>query len=420
MSTLTGQGASTHLRRVGQMSAVGALAGQISAAIGSFALQILAARTLGATGLGTFAFLYGALIMATALSSGLIGDTLTVLDRHEPRIRSALWQVGWTAVTGTAVIGFLLATHRLSTTGAVWFALALATFMIEDLGRRLLMATLHFWSLVPVDVVAFVVSMGVLGACALNGPLQVEQFLAAITIGQAAATVLAIRLLPATERSRIPRVRGGWRPVLGFGLWRAAQQFVRPTMLNAARAIVLVAAGTAAVGQLEAARILVAPALVMVQGLGSYLFSSYAADRHVPTAELRDRADRAALILLGSAVLVGGVAGVVLPTVGGWLTGGRYTLSLLAVLGWACYAASVAAVLPYGSLAAVRGRQQWLLLIRIIDSVLSLAIAAVALLVIGTGAAWLPWLLSIGSFVGGLLCRQVLLGAAEQQGRRAL
>jgi hypothetical protein len=39
----------------------------------------------------------------------------------------------------------------------------------------------------------------------------------------------------------------------------------------------------------------------------------------------------------------------------------------------------------------------------------SVAVAASAVLVLGASTDWVPWLLSVGSFVGGLLCRQLIL-----------
>ncbi len=81
----------TH-RLAGDTSArvAGAVGAQLSQALASFVLQVLAARLLGASGLGTFALLYGGIIIGTALCTGLVGDSLTVLDRNDPHIRAGL------------------------------------------------------------------------------------------------------------------------------------------------------------------------------------------------------------------------------------------------------------------------------------------------------------------------------------------
>jgi O-antigen/teichoic acid export membrane protein len=351
------------------------------------------------------------MVMATAVSTGLVGDSLTVLDRSDPRVRSALWRIGWIVVTGSAGLGFALTVTlgALPLQACVAFALAMAAFVTADLGRRLLMANLRFWSLVVVDGVGLGVGLGFLGLVALSRELELTHLLLAVTLTQVTAVAIAVTMLPGHERGRPRSGWGAWRAVLGFGSWRAAQQFVRPTMLNAARWVVLVAAGAAAVGELEAARIFVAPAMLLVQGFGSYLFSSYAADRDQGARVLLGRADRAASVMLGSAVVVGAGAALLLPVLGDLVTAGRFDLNVAAVLGWACYAASCAAVLPYGSLAAVRGQQQLVFLVRVADSLLSLGLVAALVLLAGLDFGWTPWLLSAGSFAGGLWCRQVLL-----------
>lgn len=400
--------------------AVGALVAQVAQALGNFVLQVLAARELGASGLGLFAFLFGALVMATAVSTGLVGDSLTVLDREEPAVRAALWRIGWLVVGISTVSAFVVGSAGISLSVGVLFATAMASFMLADLTRRLLMAGLRFWALAVVDSVALAAAGLVLGCAALVGDVRLEHFLAALTVSQLTVVTLGLWRLPRAER-RLPQWGwGDWRAVMHYGTWRAVQQFVRPTALNAARWLVLVAAGTAAVGQLEVARVFVAPAMLLVQGLGSYLFASYAADRDLGVAQLRGRADRAAAAMVGGAVVVGAAAAVSVPVLGHLLSAGAFEVSPLAALGWACYAASCAAVMPYGSLAAVRGRQLAVLVVRLVDAAVSLLLVAFFLLVVGVDPALVPWLLSVGSFVGGVLCRQVLLSQrATRAGQEA-
>lgn len=397
--------------RIRTPKAVGAVAAQGIQAFGSFLLQVLAARQLGAASFGTFAFLFGGMIMATAVSTGLIGDSLTVLDRHSPQVRAALWRLTWVVVGVSTSIGLIvsLTLDTMSLASCAAFGAAMAAFMVADLCRRLLMARLRFWSLVLVDATAASVALGYVGVLIWRGSPGLTNFLLAMLIGQLTACTVALLRLPSEERCRAPRGWGAWREVIGFGSWRAAQQFVRPTMLNLARWVVLVAAGQAAVGELEAARVLVAPAMLLVQGVGSYLFSTYAADRDAGMAKLLARADRAAAVMLVGAMAVGAAAAGVLSKVSSVVTAGRFDLSVLAVLGWACYAASCAAVLPYGSLAAVGGRQRFVFVLRVADSIASLVITAGAVLALHASTDWVPWLLSVGSIFGGLLCRQVIL-----------
>lgn len=402
-----------------RLPALGALVAQVAQALGNFVVQVFAARELGATGVGTFAFLFGALVMATALSSGLVGDSLTVLDRHEPAVRTALWRIAWLVVGVSSLLAIGLSTGSgLSLTVGVFFATAVATYVLADLVRRVLMARLQFWTLVVTDSVALFATAAVLVVAASLGSLRLEHFLAALTLGQLTALVLATTQLPRHERLRPSSGWGDWRAVLGYGSWRALQQLLRPTTLNAARLLVLLVAGTAVVGVLEVARVLVAPAMLLVQGFGSYLFASYAADRERTTASLRRRADRAAAVMVLGAAVAGAVVATALPLVEDLITDGAFEVSVVAVLGWACYAASCAAVMPYGSLAAVRGHQLAVLVVRLVDSLFSLFLVALLVVVLRVDPQLTPWLLSAGAFVGGCLCRQLLLSDTSRFGRR--
>jgi O-antigen/teichoic acid export membrane protein len=232
---------------------------------------------------------------------------------------------------------------------------------------------------------------------------------AVLAIGQHTACCVAWRCLPTAERRLSRPGTTGLAEVVGFGGWRAIQQFVRPTMLNAARWAVLVAAGSAAVGELEAARVFVAPAMLVVQGVASYLFASYAAAQDQPLAQLLGRADRGATTMLATCTLLAVGAALAVPWLGPAVTGDSFALSVTAVLGWGVYAASCAAVQPYGSLAAVRGAPAKVLLLRVLDSSAALAVTALAVLVWGMPFVWVPWVLAGGSFIGGYLCRRLLL-----------
>jgi O-antigen/teichoic acid export membrane protein len=391
-------------------AAAGAVAAQVTIAFGSFLLQLLAARALGAEGLGVFALLFGSVVIATAVSSGLIGDSLTVLDRHDPDIRSALAWLAALTVGLAATAAFVLASSlgHLPVATAALFAGATAAFMMADLLRRSLMACQRYWRLVVVDSVATVAAMGFL-LVASGSTLTLNHFLGALWIGQTVACLVALRSLPRSERSLPARRWGDVTAVLSFGSWRAVQQFVRPTTLNLMRWLVLITASQVAVGQLEAARIFVAPAMLFVQGVGAYLFSSYAAGRDEPLSFLLRRADRGAAVLLAGCCAMAPLAALAVPILGSVLTDGDYELDTIAVLGWAVYAASCAVVLPYGSLAAVRGDQAKVLGLRIVDSLLGLAATAIALLWLGLPAAVAPWLLSAGSIAAGVIVRQRLL-----------
>jgi O-antigen/teichoic acid export membrane protein len=390
---------------------VGAVAGQLSQAFASFVLQVIAARTLGASGLGVFALLYGLLLVSTAVSSGLVGDSLTVLDRGEPEVRSALLSWGAIVCGLAGVLGGLVfwLSGIISGLAAFLFALTVATFMVESLLRRLLMATMRFWYLVVVDLVGLAFSLAVLGVWQATGTVSLDALLVAWVSGQVVGSIAAVWCLPKTERHLGPWRRPAMGRVAAFGSWRAAQQSIRPSTLAAARFLLTIAVGQALFGQLEAARVYMAPALLVVGGLGSYLFSSYALKKTSTVSALIRRADRAAGAMLIVTLAMAGLATIASPWAGSLVTGSSFSMVPLAVFGWGVYAASSAAVMPYASLAAIRGRQRVVMLVRTTDAVLSLAVLCLLIFPGQMEISWAPYELAAGSFLGAALIRRFVL-----------
>ena len=119
-------------------------------------------------------------------------------------------------------------------------------------------------------------------------------------------------------------------------------------------------------------------------------------------------ADRGVLVLVVVILFFGVGAVLIIPLLGPLLTGGEYDISVLTVTGWLVYTLSVATVTPYGALAAVRGLQVAVLVVRIADSVFSLALAA-ALVYLVRSIEWVPIGLAVGSVAGGVAIRQYVL-----------
>jgi O-antigen/teichoic acid export membrane protein len=398
--------------------ATGAIGAQLAQALASLVLSIAAARSLGADGLGVFGLLSGGITLVTALSTGLVGDSLTVLDRGAPKVRSGLQIVGLgvAALAGIASTVVCAVTGLLSWPVAVAFGVASAAFMIEDYLRRLLMATLKFWSVLIVDLSALAVTIAWLVGADLIGTLSMMQIVLAILASQIIGFVVAAFLLPSAERHFARFKRGEIVSVLRFGSWRSAQQVVRPGMLTLMRILVVVAVSTVAYGELEAARVYTAPTLLMVNGIGSFLFATYAAERHHGLSPLVKRADRGAVSMFVAVLFAGVVAVVLLPYFGKIVSGGKFDISALAVFGWVLYSATAAVLMPYGSLAAVSGMHVKVFNFRLLEAAISLASVGVVLFVFHASASWTPFAMALGPIVLGLVIRQYILLPAARKG----
>jgi hypothetical protein len=349
-------------------------------------------------------------VLATAVTSGLVGDSLTVLDRHEPGIRAGL-HVGTALVAGTAgTAGCLLALAS----GAVppWVGLlagpAVVVFMVQDTLRRLLMAAGRFWSLPAVDLCGLILALSTLVLAGSAGALSLGSFVLALLAGQGAAAFAAWTLLPAEERPHGPWRRPDLRAVAAFGVWRAAAQTIRPALLTLLRLLVVAMAGAAAYGPLEAARVYTAPAMVLVAGLGSFLLPHFVSLRPRGAQVGLRAADRAAVAAAVVVALLGVVAIVALPWAGPLLTGGDYAVPVSAVLGWSAYAAAGAALLPYASLASVHGDQRRVLALRALELGSLLAVVVMVSAVDG-GLAWSPLALALGPVLAAVAVRRSLL-----------
>ncbi|KQZ90330.1 hypothetical protein ASD62_14570 [Phycicoccus sp. Root563] len=398
------------LRALVTSHASGALVAQVWQAATSFVLQVVAAHVLGAKGLGLVSLCLGTIVLVTAVTSGFVGDSLTVLDRADSRVRGGLqW---WALVLGTAgpalAAAVLWGTGSLDAAEAGLFLLAAALFAVEEVGRRLLMASLRFWRLVVVDSVALATAVAALVVFGLAGTITLGSFLGAVALGQATGLLTVAAMLAPSERWGAPVRGGAVRDVASFGVWRGAQVAVNPGVFTAFRLLVVAVAGAAALGHLEAARILVAPALLMVQGLGSYLLASYGRDRSLALTALVTRARRGSAALVLGALGVGLLIWLAAPLVGPWVTGDGFTVPLLAVAGWACYAAAIASMQPFVSLAAARGRQRAMLGVRLLDAAVSL-VALVAWLLADLPTAATPFVLALGPVAAGLVTRFVVL-----------
>jgi O-antigen/teichoic acid export membrane protein len=390
--------------------ATGALTAQGTQAVAGLALQVAAARELGAAGLAAFSLAYGAIVLATAVCSGLVGDSLTVLDRHAPGIRAGLHVSAVLVPGAAAVVGGALAlvTAVVPLWAGLLLGLATAAFIVEDTLRRLLMASGRFWSLPVVDLTSLGPALAVLVTAGLSGRLTLTTFVVALLVGQSAAALVAWLLLPPGERPRGPWRRPDLRAVAAFGAYRAAAQTIRPALLTLLRLVVVTVAGAAAYGPLEAARVYTAPTLVLVAGMGSFLLPHFVALRSRGAAAGLRSADRAAIGLAVAVTTIGVVAVLALPWLGPLLTGGGYAVPATAVAGWTAYAVAGAVLLPYAALASVHGEQRRVLVLRALEFAAPAVVLPLVLLADG-GPVWAPLVLALGPVLAAVAVRRTVV-----------
>ncbi len=396
-------------RRTGR--ALGGIAAQGSQAAASLVLQLIALRALGLDGLAVFGTLYAVVIMATAVSTGFVGDSLTVLDRGARSVRAGLqaWSLVIFAAAGGLSGAVLWLAGFVSGPVALLVGAATIAFLAEDVLRRLLMATLQFWRIVLVDVVALLTSVAVvLVSLWLHATIDIGTVVLALLVGQVLATAVAIGCLPRSER-RLVSLRGAaMKTVASYGAWRAVQQASRPALQAAVRFVCVALISLAAVGELEAARIYLAPATVAIAGLSSVLFATYAADSSSSLAVLLRRADRTIALLLAVVSVVVVAAVLAVPAIGSLLTGNGVEMSPVLVAGWGLYAIAIAAATPYGALAAARGRQRAVLAVR--GAEVGLSLLAVLAVLQWSGVIWLvPAVLGVVTLISAVITRMWIL-----------
>lgn len=381
-------------------SAVSAILAQGVQAGISFVLQLLVVRSLGLSEYGRFAVLYGILVLASGIVTGLVGDSLVALECGRRDVRAGLAGTMLIAAFGSGAIGagILLATGFIDWPEAIAFAFAVAFFVIEEVFRRLLGANMKFHRILVIDTAGFVVAIAVLGVWMLLHGLSLTAFFAAIAIGQVLATLLGAALVPRADRWMPGLWPGAYGTVFRYGTWRALVQTLRPGMFTGVRLLVAAFAGLAAVGGLEAARTYTSPLLLVVGGLSSFLFVRFAHQAKSRGAGSLHEADRVARALLLATAALGAVAVALAPWIGVLLFGVH--LDLIATAAWAVYGVSVAVVTPYGALSAVSGMQTPVFFIRLGDTLLGLGVT-VGMLLLRVPPPYVPFGLAVASALGG-------------------
>lgn len=370
----------------------------------SFALQILVLRVLGVDQYGRFAVLYGVAVLAMAVVSGLVGDSLVVLHRECARVRAGLELVALVlilTITATAV-GIALVTRFVDAAEAVSFAFAMVSFMTMEIVRRLMVAHLMFMRVMVADILGFAVSLTGIAVGVAAGHATLATFLAAVALGQAVGFTLGWRLLPNAERVLVPIRTPDVVAVWKYGAWRSLQQMLRPGLYTAVRILVAQFSGLAAVGMLEATRTYVSPLILVVGGFSSLLFVRFADSVKSGHGASLKEADRVVMVL----VLLSGGLSVIALSLRSWAGPVIFEVHLnpVAVLAWITYGLSVAMVTPYGAICAVSGRQGAVFAVRFLDTLLSI-LATVIVLATGASFTVVPFVLGGLSLLGGVALR---------------
>jgi O-antigen/teichoic acid export membrane protein len=378
------------------------VAAESTAAATSMAVQVAAAHTLGAARYGTFTILLGTIVLLVALHGGWVGDSRMVLDRSDPVLRGALRVSSLALAVGGGVLaaGGALLLGLLDAGGAALFLVLCVLWVLEDGGRRLFMARLEFWGCVANDVVYGVVALAALVALgAAPGRLGLDGFLAAMALGAAAAVVAARIQLPREEWAGGPVTAAGLRRVAGFGAWRAAQSGIRPLATVLLRTFVRALTSAAALGRLEAARLALAPMLIVTNGIGNFLLPHYARRHRAAAGDVSPLLGPAAG-LVAAVLAYTALATALAPQLSTLITGEEGSLERVAVAGWGVFAAAFALGIPAGTLVLARGRSSVVFRLRAIDSTVGLTIA-VAL--VGIAASLAPYGLAVGALLGAAL-----------------
>ena len=385
-----------------------AIISQGISSISSLVLALIAARVLGAEGLGEFAILFSVVITFNSVTTGYVGDSLTVLDRFDPPIRKALFGSAGVATLAGVLTALVTAfALGLGLTTAVAFALALVAWVWEEFGRRLLVTRLEFWKLAANDTCYASIAIGLAAVLALVfHNLTLTTLLLAMAVGSAAAWILAVAQLPRAEFAFPRRTRAAFRQLNQFAAWRAAQTTIRPLSMSVIRISVAAVATTAALGNLEGARILATPMTTLISGASTFLLPMMAAEERGETGGTRLPVVRVSLLLGAVSLAVGLVCVLLVPVLGPLLLGDEVQVDQWAALFWALFAAAFGLGIPLGNALVAMKKARLTFWIRAGDAAIGVGVGT--LLAWWIDASFAPLGLMLGALVGAYWCYAAL------------
>ncbi|HTO01327.1 MAG TPA: hypothetical protein VL068_11690 [Microthrixaceae bacterium] len=382
---------------------LGAVVSQSISSLSSLLLAAIAARELGAEGLGAFAILFSIVITFNALTSGYVGDSLTVLDRFDPDIRRALLAAAVTSTILAIITAWASALALGLGAGATLaFAGALTAWVWEEYFRRLLINIHEFWKLAINDAAFLLTALASIGVLHSFDRLTLSTLFLAMILGSTSCVVLATFQLPTIELALPERGSIAVRKLNSFAIWRAAQTAIRSLSMSVVRIAVALVATTAAVGDLEAARILATPMTTVVAGAAAFILPRMAAEERGEAGARQTPVVKVSLLLGGVSLVIGIICTLLVPTIAAPILGDRVAVDQLAALHWALFASAFGLGVPLGNALVAMKQSRLTFWIRLLDAVLGVSLAT--LLAWAISPSWTPLGLTIGALIGAGCC----------------
>lgn len=352
------------------------LAAQGAASLSNIAISLLVAKSLGASELGRFSLLFAVLTLATAMQSGWVGDGLAVLG---PASEAAArwWQHVLTAAA-TLVTGLFVALTGRFSWGEVVTYLALAvTWLYEEYARRWFMAHQKFLAQGMNDLVYFVVAFASAWILDVTVGWKLQSILIAMVVGALSATLVGQAVIP--RDARVWRSFGTKTDVAAFrryGMWRSAQAGTGALGTVGTRTIIAGEMSLRALGDVELARNMVAPAMTLLGGLANVLLPVVSADARERKSSQLGR--MTAAITIGVAVY-----GAFLLWQTNWIVGllgshSEFRITRLLIVGWLMLAMVIASTQAISVRAIVVLPSRVVFIFRTAGTLVGLVLVAVA------------------------------------------
>jgi hypothetical protein len=292
---------------------------------------------------------------------------------------------------------------QMGVASAALFGLATVLWLVEETGRRLLMARLEFVKLVVNDVVYAVAALGVAAAVIVTRGLTMNWLVFAMACGSAATIVAVVFQLPRDELAPPPRGETAHRELAGVATWRSGQLVMRPLGMLLVRVAVSSLVSTAALGLMEAGRLLTAPILTAANGFGGFTLPFFTRRRNEGRLEMSLVVKFAAVSALGAALYVPLAFALQGPFE---KLADSPPLPSALVVSWCVYAMAYAANIPVVNALTSLMFSKEVFWGRVVDSLLIIVLSVVVVEI--DGVEWVPMVMTFGILIGTAVPFRVL------------